>query len=284
VLIYMANPNFLYFDAQFSYESLALPLAILVLYALARRVDAQANHRIGLTALLVLVLPGLAVTMALFPWQTLTLAARILFTLGLSVCVTGLVGYALNLTGAGLQRVWWIGALGYLTQVAIILAAYRLRGDERFQARMVSLAPPRDPLPAWLAGRTPSIRLSRGTCLLFALAAVIVVAAFSLNYVNANEETGPGFTQLWMVPAATDVVSLGVTNHEGSAVRYRLVLSLSSGTLASWPNLEIGSGRTWTDSVKLPSWLPFGVELTATLFRDSDPHAAPYRHVTYWIH
>jgi hypothetical protein len=36
-LLYMANPHFLFFDAAFSYESLALPLALLVLYAVARR-------------------------------------------------------------------------------------------------------------------------------------------------------------------------------------------------------------------------------------------------------
>ena len=32
-LLYMANPNFLFFDAQFAYESLALPFAVLTLYA-----------------------------------------------------------------------------------------------------------------------------------------------------------------------------------------------------------------------------------------------------------
>ena len=35
VLVYVGNPNYLYFDAQFAYESLALPLAVLVLAVLA---------------------------------------------------------------------------------------------------------------------------------------------------------------------------------------------------------------------------------------------------------
>lgn len=34
-IIYMANPHFLFFDAQFAYESLALPLATFVLFAIA---------------------------------------------------------------------------------------------------------------------------------------------------------------------------------------------------------------------------------------------------------
>ena len=41
VVVYAANPNFLYFDAQYSYESLALPLAVLAVYLLARRAGSK---------------------------------------------------------------------------------------------------------------------------------------------------------------------------------------------------------------------------------------------------
>ncbi|MDQ2811091.1 MAG: hypothetical protein M3Z75_04225 [Actinomycetota bacterium] len=37
VVVYAANPNFFYWDAQYSYESLALPLAVLAVFFLARR-------------------------------------------------------------------------------------------------------------------------------------------------------------------------------------------------------------------------------------------------------
>jgi hypothetical protein len=37
--IYMANPNFLFFQSQFAYESLAVPLAVFALYMVARRED-----------------------------------------------------------------------------------------------------------------------------------------------------------------------------------------------------------------------------------------------------
>jgi hypothetical protein len=37
VLVYAANPNFLYWDAQYAYESFALPLAVLAVFFLARR-------------------------------------------------------------------------------------------------------------------------------------------------------------------------------------------------------------------------------------------------------
>ncbi len=36
-LVYMLNPNFMFFSAQFAYESLALPFAIMTIYAISRR-------------------------------------------------------------------------------------------------------------------------------------------------------------------------------------------------------------------------------------------------------
>lgn len=47
-LLYTANSNYLFFDAQFAYESLALPLAALALWAAARRQDAPSSQ-VGLT-------------------------------------------------------------------------------------------------------------------------------------------------------------------------------------------------------------------------------------------
>jgi hypothetical protein len=61
-LVYMMNPRFLYFDSQFAYESLALPLAAVVLYLLVRRGHA-ARHRWAAISLLALVLlPSVVVT------------------------------------------------------------------------------------------------------------------------------------------------------------------------------------------------------------------------------
>lgn len=45
LMIYMANPHFLFFDTIYSYETLALPLAILMVYILARYGNADKNHR-----------------------------------------------------------------------------------------------------------------------------------------------------------------------------------------------------------------------------------------------
>ena len=45
--LYMMNPNFLFFDSQFAYESLALPLMLLVLFAIVRWQRERSAHRVG---------------------------------------------------------------------------------------------------------------------------------------------------------------------------------------------------------------------------------------------
>jgi hypothetical protein len=60
--IYMVNPQFLYFDSQFAYESLALPLAAFVLYLLARRAHSSVARWMGLTVILLITLPAVVIT------------------------------------------------------------------------------------------------------------------------------------------------------------------------------------------------------------------------------
>lgn len=61
-VLYMTNPNFLYFDAQFSYESLALPLTIVVLFAVERRLNVRGSYWVGLNVVTILVIAAIVVT------------------------------------------------------------------------------------------------------------------------------------------------------------------------------------------------------------------------------
>jgi uncharacterized membrane protein HdeD (DUF308 family) len=63
VLLYMANSNFLYWSAQFSYESLSLPLGILVLFILVKRGKVEDKQlKRGLTLVMVLLITAIVVT------------------------------------------------------------------------------------------------------------------------------------------------------------------------------------------------------------------------------
>jgi hypothetical protein len=61
-LLYMANPEFLYFDAQIAYESLAIPLAAATLLVIARAERARGRVAAGLHLLAILLIAAVAVT------------------------------------------------------------------------------------------------------------------------------------------------------------------------------------------------------------------------------
>src|SRR3954468_21171576 len=76
----------------------------------------------------VLVLPGLALTAALFPTGALDVAERLLFSLGLSLAITALGGLVLQLTPWGLRPASWALLLGLVTLAAGAAAFLRWRG------------------------------------------------------------------------------------------------------------------------------------------------------------
>jgi hypothetical protein len=118
VLVYMTNPHFLYFDSGFAYESLALPLALVVLYGVAR---AQIGTR-----------PSALIT--LLVWLSLNatvvthhITSFILIVVLLLIAVCGLVvgrsparwwNWEVALLGVGFAAVWIVfiasPVLGYL--------------------------------------------------------------------------------------------------------------------------------------------------------------------------
>jgi len=61
-LIYMTNPHFLYFDAQFGYETMALPLAAVVLFVIARRAQTPRAVWSGLTVIALVTIGSVVVT------------------------------------------------------------------------------------------------------------------------------------------------------------------------------------------------------------------------------
>lgn len=118
VMLYMANPNFIYFDAQFSYESLALPIAVLVLYALARREGAPANQMAGLAAVLVL---GIAMIVTTHHMTSYMLAAFAV----LWAAIAALKGGVRAAVGPGGVAVLTIAlALAWLCFVASLTISY----------------------------------------------------------------------------------------------------------------------------------------------------------------
>jgi uncharacterized membrane protein len=210
---------------------------------------------------LVLVLPGYALTAALFPGRSLGLAERALFSLGLSLAVAILGGLALHWAPVGLRASSWAVLLGNVTLLGCLVALVRRvrRPAEPAQAGVVFT-------------QTQAVALG--------LAAVIACGALLVARDGALNRRDPGFTQLWVLPAETQAgaaVQLGVANQEAGIVRYRLQLQAGDEVLSAWPSIVLAPNERWQEVVALPR---ADREVEAVLYRLDMPQA-PYRQVVY---
>ena len=85
-VVYVANPNFLFWSAQFSYQSLALPLALLAVYGLACHGDERdLARRVGWTIMCLFAITAVVMThhVTTFALLVLFLVISVAATLGL---------------------------------------------------------------------------------------------------------------------------------------------------------------------------------------------------------
>jgi len=225
-----------------------------------------------LTLPLVLVLPGYALTSALFPRRTLGVAEHLVFSLSLSVVIVILGGLLLNWTPFGLRSSSLAVLLAGITLAASAVALVRRRGQSL-------------PAPGWLRMENAGFTLRQG--LLLGLAALIVCGAVAVSIIGAERQSYPGFTQLWILPAgganAENAVRLGVSNMESTAMEYRLAVSVDGKVVKEWPSIDLVPNEKWEATLVLPPTASAGVaRVEADLYRTDAPTAI-YRHVVLWI-
>src|SRR6266568_6519824 len=149
-------------------------------------------------------------------------ADQIILSLGLSMAIDVLVGFALNVLPVGLQALSWTLSLGLITTVFALLAAFLRRRD------IVTIE------------RVSRPRITIYDCILFGLAILIATAAVWFSIIRPLEPQ-PSFTQFWMLPAdqanKSCAVSIGVQNFESDSVTYRVS---TPGEM-----VPISAGKTW---------------------------------------
>lgn len=118
--LYMANPSFVFFGAQFAYESLSLPLAALVVWAAARRGSA-AEGRVGLTLVVLLSLAAVVITHHVTSYVLATLLS--LWGL-LAVATASRAEREPGPGPSGLALLALVAALGWLVYVATLVVGY----------------------------------------------------------------------------------------------------------------------------------------------------------------
>ena len=221
---------------------------------------------------LVLVLPGYALTSALFVGQAFGIIERLVFSLGISLVIVISGGLLLDVTPFGLGSDSWAVLLGGITLAASIVTLVRRRRQN------VSA-------PHWWGSKGIGLTFRQG--LLLGMAAAIVCAAIAVSIIGAERQSYPGFTQLWILPVSgatrKDTVLLGVRNMEKAAMEYHLRVKVDGKLVKRWPAIDLKPGEKWEAAlVILPAKHVGSTEVEAVLYRADDPTTI-YRHVVLWL-
>jgi hypothetical protein len=184
---------------------------------------------------------------------------RVVVCGGLALAVPVLGGLALYFSGVRLHRPAWLGLMVGVTLVCDLVLYVRRRAGRAEPYKMPNLT--------W--GGSPWHVVAFGVAVLLAVVAVAVAEE------GVARQSKPQFTQLWLSPQRDNALTgnLGVTNDQGAATQYRLVL-LRRGKVSDTWNFTLADGQTWTRTVQLTS----KYTITANLYRLPDL-TQPYRHV-----
>lgn len=237
--------------------------------------------RAGLVALL-LVLPGVALTAALFGGGRLDAtgcpdgagrldgAERLLYVLIAGVAAVALTGLLLNITPWGLDRLAWAALLVLVTAVAGLVAWRR----KPRASKGAPVAPP----------AVEPLNLAQVS--LFGMSAVMLGLALAVARVPAPAAGHAGYSLLWVLPAeesaAQDqpapVWEIGVDSSEFAPATYSVAVSLGDQIVYLSPGFTLAPHERWQTEVDLSPYAGSDGPLEARLYRSGAPGVV-YRHV-----
>jgi hypothetical protein len=257
----------------------ALALAALVLTMLSVSSPAL---RLLLGLPLALVLPGYALTAALFSRRAVGGADRALFTLGLSLSTAILCGFVLNRTPWGLRPESWAMILSTVVLGSSLIAFVRRLSSTGSTSK--TDAEPAQPAQSVAAARS-RLSLGVGQSLLFGLAIIVIVSAVLLARGEAALRPAPEVIQLWMLPgdtAASPTLHVGLISVGLAAGDFRLQIERGGYIIHEWPSLSIAPGQQWEQTLSLPGRQPGSGAFEAHLYRAEEPNVI-YRRVALWL-
>jgi Protein of unknown function (DUF1616) len=218
---------------------LAAGLALLAAL-LSTAVDTSAVRAIP-AILLVLVLPGYALSVAVFPQPRETFQ-RCLLALGLSLCVDVLGALILDRTRVGLTSPSWSIGLAGFTLTACAVAKHRRAAGA---PPSVPVAKSRD---ATAKSRGPKGLASAG---LAAAALAMIVAAALIAGLPSSAAHVRGFSTLWIlaVKPSKGRFSVGIRSEELRKTSYRLLATETAGQRVVFRRrVTLAPGRQWVMS------------------------------------
>ncbi len=199
--------------------------------------------------------------------QPINTADHIILSLGLSMAIDVVVGFALNVMSIGLQALSWTLSLGLITTVFALLAGFLRRKDSVKGARI------------------PKPRITMYECILLGLAILVATVAIWSSIIRPLEEPQPSFTQFWMLPAKNTscAVLIGVHSFESTSVTYRVVMTINGAQATIWPSVVLAPQAEWNRSVSIKPGATDNIYIEARLYRADKPEAV-YRNVHLTLH
>ena len=254
--------------------------------------------RTYLGILLVLFLPGYALTGAIFPAKKdLDGIERAVISLGLSIAIVPIMGLVLNFTIGGIQEITILTSLSVFIFLMCVIAYQRrslLSEEEAFEV------PYKD---FFLRMKTevmkkPECKIDRIFVVLlvfFALASVV-----SLAHIIGNQKEREHFTEFYiigtnktadgyptdLVMGRNETIIVGIVNHEYRPVDYTMEMRLENQSLHLPENqkqISIAHNVSWIEPVTfIPAFKGNNMKLEFLLFNETEKQT-PYRHLHLWI-
>jgi uncharacterized membrane protein len=244
--------------------------------------------RVGLGLVFVLFLPGYVLVAALYPRKDdLDLVERLALSLGLSIAVVPLIGLALNYSPWGIRL---DPILAFLT-LFVVLAA----GVAMYRRLML---PPGEAMAIPVDLLLPKLLRLRLADRLLGLVLVLALAGLGVGgYFLATSSAGSEkFTEFYVLglggkaegyPRTVDVgqqftLMLGVVNHEGGKVRYRVRATIAGRPAASLDSLQLANKEKWEGPLTLTATQSGSNQKVEFVLYKGD-NDVPYRILHLWL-
>lgn len=248
--------------------------------------------------LLVLFLPGYALTAALLPAKKdLEGIERALLSLGLSIAIVPLMGLGMNYTSWGIREIPVLTGLSVFTLLVSGVAYYRRVKLPETEAFGITVKNSISNLKAEFL-EEPSSGADKALAVLLAIS--ILASLGSLAYVIGSPRGEEEFTEFYILgpegvaedypteytPGSSGTVVVGITNHEYRTVDYTMEIKLENRSLNlpdDQKHIRLDHNESWKEPVTFtPSVEGKNMKLEFLLFNETEKNV-PYRNTYLWI-
>jgi uncharacterized membrane protein len=204
---------------------------------------------------LVTILPGYALTAAIFTNTPLGTPEKFAFSCGFSLGTVSLGGVLLNYTHWGLQPASWVILLGGISLISSVIAIVRMQDEGKIDLRV---------------GQMP---FRPGQIVIMAVVAVALGGVYLFARAGAENQSLPPTTRVWIlwVDDSHTEVMLGIQNQERVPVQYQLNLNTLQGKIDEWNSIVLEPGAIWEVRYKIPANVAESDFIKATLYRANAP-------------